>query len=519
MESISNNLKRKSSRGDNFYNGSGGAHMKLQFHDSLRDRCKNYAGSGFLCFKLLLILFPIIFFFSYYPVIRLGSDGAMYYELSLPLIWLVVFDAVGLIALIREKRLFSGLKKKWVWLALPVFLTISVIWSANSVRGILTAGVLWLIYFAGYTMVSLKDLLKGEEFRRSFWKVFFGATLVICAWCLVQCILDLAGIPRECSLMCEGCTYRSFGFPHPNGFAVEPQFMGNLLLAPIIVMAFFILSRGVKKRHCIILFILVATLFLTFSRGAIYSFAVALVFMSGLYGSKYLTRDRKLGRAPLSVSRGKYLRAMVSIWATVVLAFVFTLNLQGVMAQVSPTNDTYFSGVAKVLNHLSLGIIDVRVPEKPEEQVVENPVENSVENSVGNGQEESYFDGYVAESTDVRMQLNRVALELWRNDLRTIMFGVGLGGAGQALYDNGLTEWPKEIVQNQYISLLLETGLAGVALLILTLVLAVRAVIKKAKGGVILTLMVAYGVSLLFFAGLPNALHVYLMPVVVMLLL
>ena len=470
-------------------------------------------------YRFLIYILPAVLFFSYYPVIRLGSDGAMYYELSLPLIWLVVFDVVGLIALILEKRLFSGLKKKWVWLALPVFLTISVIWSANSVRGILTAGVLWLIYFAGYAMVSLKDLLKGERFRRGFWKVFFGATLVICAWCLMQCILDLAGIPRECSLMCEGCTYRSFGFPHPNGFAVEPQFMGNLLLAPIIVMAFFILSRGVKKCHCIILFILVATLFLTFSRGAIYSFAVAIIFMTLAWRPKYLSRDTLKGARPSLWSRAKHFRAPATMWLTIILAFVFTLNLQGVMAQVSPTNDTYFSGVAKVLNHLSLGIIDVRVPEKPEEQVVENPVENFVENFVENGQEESYFDGYVAESTDVRMQLNRVALELWRKDLRTIMFGVGLGGAGQALYNNGLTEWPKEIVQNQYISLLLETGLAGVVLLILTLVLAVRAVIKTAKGGVILTLMVVYGVSLLFFAGLPNALHIYLMPVVVMLLL
>ena len=204
---------------------------------------------------------------------------------------------------------------------------------------------------------------------------------------------------------------------------------------------------------------------------------------------------------------------MVSIWATVVLAFVFTLNLQGVMAQVSPTNDTYFSGVAKVLNHLSLGIIDVRVPEKPEEQVVENPVENSVENSVGNGQEESYFDGYVAESTDVRMQLNRVALELWRNDLRTIMFGVGLGGAGQALYDNGLTEWPKEIVQNEYASLLLETGIIGVSLLILCLALIIRVVWKTPANAMMLALIVAYGVRLMFFSGLANALQINILPI------
>ena len=105
---------------------------------------------------------------------------------------------------------------------------------------------------------------------------------------------------------------------------------------------------------------------------------------------------------------------------------------------------------------------------------------------------------------------------MWSKDFITMLFGVGLGGAGQALYVNGLTSSPKEIVQNQYASLLLETGIVGVVLVILALVLVIRVAIKNQLSGGILALIVAYLISLCFFAGLPNALHIYLLPVMLM---
>lgn len=487
-------------------------------------------------YRILVYAFPGILFFSYYPVMRLGSDETMYFELSLPLIFLVLFDLVALILMVEKKVLFRDFRKKWMFLLFPIFLTFSVLWSANSLRGFLTVGVLWLLYFAIYAMFSLKDELKGRDFKERFWKIFLGSTLVVCAWCFLQCILDLFGVPRECSLMCEGCVSASFGFPHPNGFAIEPQFMGNLLLAPAIIVMGVVLRKMFattkdltgfdflsSKFLLLCLFIISATLFLTFSRGAIYAFGIAMIFMTVAYCLKHL-------------SRAKSFRSLITTWLVVALAFVFTLNFQGVMTSLGPTNDTYFDGIAKVLNHLSLGVIDVRAEPKFEEQseetyapsseltevknksdekqLVENVVENVVENSEKNEKPQSLYDGYVAESTDIRLQMNDAAIKLWTKDFGTILFGVGLGGAGQALYDNGLTDWSKEIVQNQYVSLLLETGLIGMILLILTLVLVLRAVMKSSQNGVLLSLIVAYGVSLMFFAGLPNALQVYLMPVV-----
>ena len=446
-------------------------------------------------YRGLIYILPAVLFFSYYPVIKLGASESMNFELSLPLIWLVVFDVVAFGIMIKKKMLFRDCRKMWVWMLFPIFVTLSVLWSLNSLRGLLTVEILWFIYFAGYAFFSLRSILKEAGVKEVFWKMFFGSALVVCGWCLVQCVLDLAGLPREGSLMCAGCTYKMFGFPHPNGFAIEPQFMGNLLIAPAIVSAWFGLKKN--KQYFWLFFIFAVTIFLTFSRGAIYAFVVAMIFMTVFEWVRQ--KDWRVCKTFLIIAA----------------VFLFTLNLQGVMAQVSPTNDTYVDGVAKVINQLSLGVIDIReskseiLPEEANAPNLEAVDEEAKE-------DKAVFDGYVEESTDTRVRLADAALTVWRKDFKTIMFGVGLGGAGQALYVNGLSPAPKEIVQNQYASLLLETGLVGVVLMVMTLVLIVRAVYKNPAREVIWTLILAYGITVCFFAGLPNALHIYLLPAILM---
>ncbi len=487
-------------------------------------------------FSCLLLILPVILFFSYYPLIHFGSDEAMNFEISLPIIWLVVFDVVAVVMIVQRKVLLKDFRKWWMWLLFPVFLSLSVIWSLNPLRGVLTVGMLWLIYIAGYGMWRMRDLI-SDEFRGKWWRWwrwFFVSTLLVCVWCVVQCVLDLVGVGREQSLMCAGCTYAMFGFPHPNGFAIEPQFMGNLLLAPAIMAAWLTLKTKVtpvedtlkavrpslRSPTGVTLFFLVvsATLFLTFSRGAIYAFVVGLAVMTVWVGVREKTWR------------------VLKIWGVAVVAFVLALGAQGVMAELSPTNDTFRSGVAKVLNHLSLGVIDVRgdasgqsrenqnetnvalAEEKDETNVAGGDSDGDYEDvSTGaEGKNEAAFDGYVAESTDTRLRLSGAAVNVWQKDPTTMLLGVGLGGAGRALYDNGLSPAPKEIVQNQYASILLETGIVGVALIIVAVVLVVRLVLMSPLRVPILTLVVAYGVTLLFFSGLPNALQVYLMPMVLL---
>lgn len=487
--------------------------------------------------RFLIYILPAVLFFSYYPVISFGANAAMNFELSLPLIWLLIFDLVAAVIFVM-RRDFSFFKK-WKWLLFPIFATVSLIWTTNLVRGVLTVGILWLVVFAIYAILHLREIFMAQrDFSYVFLRFFVFSALFVCAFCVLQCVLDVAGVSREATLLCQGCVYGMFGFPHPNGFAIEPQFMGNLLLAPAIVMIWLIMtgpdthnlfrtafvrsagSRFLDSKFLLfsVAFILVVTLFLTFSRGAIYAFIVAMIFMSILYRPKRLIRDTLKGARPSLWSRIKRFRALLTVWLTIVLAFLFALNLQGILAAVSPTNDTYFSGVAKVVNHLSLGVVDIDGGDARGDGGAEDNADGNGERADGEKNDgeknEAAFDGYVEESTNVRLELTQNAIKVWSRDFKTVMLGVGIGGAGQAMYDAGLTGTPKEIVQNEYASLLLEVGVVGVALAAWVLIMAVKMFVKMANGPMILTLMVAYGVSLLFFAGLANALHIYLLPAV-----
>ena len=119
----------------------------------------------------------------------------------------------------------------------------------------------------------------------------------------------------------------------------------------------------------------------------------------------------------------------------------------------------------------------------------------------------------------MRMELTKNAVKVWSRDFRAMMLGVGIGGAGQAMYDAGLTGSPKEIVQNEYASLLLETGIVGVILVIIVIFMILKNIRKNPVSIIILSLMVSYGVSLMFFSGMVNALQIYLLPPVIYIVL
>lgn len=603
----------------------------------------------------LVYALPAVLFFSYYPVISLGANNSMNFELSLPLIWLVIFDLAAFIAMFKAHGSTLSDRRFFLLALFPLYLTLSIFWSANPLRGLLVAGVMWLIFFAVFALLYILPLTgTPPRLRQNVLRSLLISSVLVCAFCFVQSILDILGLSRETTLMCAGCTYRSFGFPHPSGFAIEPQFMGNLLLAPTLTAIYLLAFRpqfaSKLRRIGFILaaFFLSTTLFFTFSRGAIYAYAVALLVL--LIFTIVLKTRQKSTKASLSKNQSTEQPRWGFILAIPIASFVFSLVLQGTFAALGPTSETFTSGIAKSIHQLSLGIIDFRPSdsvsfstsapvspvensthlvenseetvekdytnvennptsvEKPTQNVdnsstssgkpVQNPTtscaelvqnsansvqnsQNSANNSVQNPVDNSassaappddnpVFDGYVAESTNIRLSLNHTAIQTWlsapyRNQITvgadcsqpyselcttftpsSILFGVGLGGAGTAMharYPDVVTS-PKEIVQHQGFSFLLETGLIGILLLIFELLIcfyprlfsanfldgrAARELQSQSAAHsvtnplqisfwshpalpLLLALIIAYLATLNFFSGLPNALQIYLMP-------
>ncbi len=442
----------------------------------------------------LLYLLPAVLFFSYYPVISLGQNETMNFELSLPLFWLVLFFFASIPDLFHFFKHLS--KTRALSLFFPLYLTLSILWSPNKPRAILTAGVFWLVVFAIISIIqSFKDknVVKNTTFKTKIIKIFLISTSAICVFCWLQCLLDSLGVNRTATLLCPGCTYQTFGFPHPSGFAIEPQFMGNLLIAPSIL-ALYLMTTRKRKLYTVLSLIFVSTLFLTLSRGAIYSFIIGAAFFI-IY---YLVQKQK--------------RVLITI-PIIIISTLISFLAQGVFSSISPTNDTFYSGVTKSIHQLSLGVIDIR------EEAINSPKEH-IDSEVASKlakEETAIFDGYIGYSTVVRLSLNNRALNTWAKNTETAIFGVGIGGAGRAVSDFYDDFSPKEIIQNEYLSLLLELGIIGWILLIFPVVAFIRVIFKNRLGW-LFTITLAFALSILFFSGLPNALHIFILPVLLLFL-
>lgn len=474
--------------------------------------------------KASVIILPCSIFFSYHPLMYFGEDKLMHYELSVALIALVLFDIIAAIYLLANRKLLKKAPKRFMILTalFPFYATVSILWSSSKIHGFLAAGVIWAIYLAVNAYYWLyKDLFKDKKFTSKFIKIFFGVSVAVCVFCWLQCILDLMGVGRDATLMCEGCVYRTFGFPHPNGFMAEPQYLGGILLAPALL-SLYLISQGFTKKRLALVCIFVVTLFLSFSRGAIYAFAVAAaVFVIA------------------NIIKQKTARALLFIPVLAVL-FLVALTTQGLFAQFSKTDDTFCSGITKSLNHLSLGVIDISKPtaeptpepEKPEEKTPSDAPElepvNAIETAAEDETETAYQDGYIEASTNVRTSLAKAsfALVLARPDY--LIFGSGIGSGGNAVYQNYVdpgyvkndeiknaivaadADIPSLNVQNEYAELALEFGLIGIVLIAIVAFIFAKEIWQHKDRIFFIVLAAAYLVAFLFCSGLTNSLYLYL---------
>ena len=527
--------------------------------------------TAFAVLWCLCLLLPSVLFFSYQPLIQLGETDSMHLDLSLPLILLAIISLLTLPLL--PKIIKTTPKKPLLALTIiPCYTILSLLWSNNPLRTFLSFGVLACLALNVLALLYIiKNITPAQlaSFKKITLRLFLATSVIVSIFAWLQCILDVIGVSRDITLLCEGCTYQSFGFPHPSAFAIEPQFFGNLLLAPVFLCYYFLLYHKNNKKSIFpskllwpVTIFLTITLFFTFSRGAIYAFlaASATLILWQLIKKRF---------------------QIVKILPIILCSAIISLICQGIFAQISPTSDTFTSGIAKSIHHLTLGYVDLRSLAPTSSSSSENSIsadggestnlssevtaessDSSTSESSNSAEEnrqvfasetvprisyekseasdtrdggltraglsgetpaifprddnQSQFDGYVSESTDFRLSLTSMALATWSSNPKTIFLGVGLGGAGPILYQN----YPElgtaqQIVQNEYASLLLEFGLVGVAIIVFAAILIFTTIkIRSTPEKVFFfTLLLAYGLTLFFFSGLPNALHIYLLPI------
>lgn len=452
------------------------------------DRLKKLSSfwRGLTWLQRLWLLAPVAMWFSYWPNISFGSDSTMNYELSIVLIYAVILALVGLPDIWQHRRILIKSKHAVALLLFLIWSGVAVIWSPNPKRGVLTEGILGvicLIFWAAW--VKRTDLRKTLPIM---WKILMTSSLAVCGLALLQMIAGTFIESRDVTGLCAGCVAGQFGFVRPNLFAIEPQFLGNMLLAPALIAAYWFIKKRSFSRG-LILTVLLTTLGLTLSRGAIYACFIGIVVIWLVVNGHQLNKLFVAGVMAASV--------------------VACLTIQGVLAAVNPhINETFVGAVTKSINHLSMGIIDVRPTNDDQSQSI---VSDGTKND-----EEPVYDGYVAESTDVRVNLTKTALlAWWDGDLAKKIVGSGLGSSGVVMADYTGSNYQKEIVQNEYVEILLERGLIGLVLFI-AVIASTFDKLNKSKNRWAWSIIVAYAVQWCFFSGLPNAIHIYLIATVLL---
>ena len=208
------------------------------------------------------------------------------------------------------------------------------------------------------------------------------------------------------------------------------------------------------------------------------------------------------------------------------------MSAQGLFTELGPTSHTFLDGVSTSVSQLSLGRIDLtKVFHKTNENNKSHKSHETHETHKSNNlhlsdlntdaaasvQKAPQFTSYIEESTNIRLNLNRLALSSWRTSLRRMLAGVGLGATGLTLYQE-FPELgsPKEIIQNEYLAILYEQGICGIIMIICAAILFVLTYKLHNKNhektsiyGRVLAL--SFALTLCFFSGLPNALHIYLL--------
>lgn len=425
-------------------------------------------------YEILWLTAPVVVWFSYYPNIHFGQDETMNYELSLPLLLL------GLLALASVPRIMAGwrdiVKHRFVWLvaALSVYSVATLFWSVNPTRSLLTSGIIGLLYLVFLGAVAERKRIAKLLPRLA--KIYIVSALVMSGLALVQFVLGV-WVAQDAALLCNGCVPQQFGFPRANVFAIEPQFFGNMLLPALLILAHRLFAGRARCMEYLGLGLMLLALFLTMSRGAIFALVVGLIILVILHIRQVANIAKFAGLSLMSLA--------------------VALSMQGLAAMYSPhVSETFVGAVGKSINQLTMGLVEIRPPVED----VDRP-DNSAK-------EEPAFDGYVEESTDIRVGRTELALGTWQRDPLTMLFGVGLGGSGMAVHETFPDQTgAREIVQNEYIERLLERGAIGLALSVAALGALVVG-LRKHKW--LLAIIAAFAFQLAFFSGYPNALHIYL---------
>jgi len=428
---------------------------------------KTYA----VCFAILIASLPL----SYQPLIHLGAANGANYDLSLIYIAMGLLVAVALPSIWQDRRRLLSKKYNLFILLFFIWNVISIVWSANTLRGTLTSSLIGLGTLLFFSVQTYSATL--VRYRHLLLNTLKIVTVVLGLFCLYQLFGDAAGLSVRYTLLPIEYTSHVFGFARVTGFSAEPEFLGSLLLLPLGIFAYLAIT---KKRMSDILLVGLGALLitLTLSRGAF----IGAVVVIGITLAFYCRRSN--------------LRQVGLLLASGFLGVILGIGLFSLAAGLNTRDDiSAHQAFSKAVSQVSLGTI--------------NPTQTPPTTVKSIRKIESQpSSGYVASSTTSRLQMSNEALGLLIEHPSRFLYGVGVGGFGVSLHQKSPNFSKASIVNNQYIEILTELGIVGLVLFGGFFYTFFRQLIRE-KYYIFISIIVGTLIQWLFFSGYPNILHIW----------
>lgn len=419
--------------------------------------------------------------FSYHPLVTFGTRDGVHLDGSLLYLVAVIAVTASFFLVWRQRRIFWRNPAWLLLIGFASYATATAFWSPNPLRAALTVAFLWLmVAISTVAAVHLPMLTKRWAIVR---RLLVGGLVVSAAWAMWQIVADATGVSPTYTLLPEAYRSSVFGVARPTAFALEPQFFASLLLMPFGWFLYRMLTS--PARHASLgLIVTAGLLIMTMSRGGLLAACVMTLLLVAMRCRRWKTG--------------------LLVFGSIALGTMIALLLMTTAAAINQRDA--ISGpdaLARSLNHLTLGVLEL--PETTSRPASDGP-KRSPAQEVGPAAASS--DGYVESSTVSRLTMSQKALEIWKQQPGTVLFGVGIGGFGKALHEHDPSQPVGAVANNYYTELLAELGLIGAALFTSFIGwLLYRLAVHRQL--LLIALVTGFLVQWCFFSGNANVIHVW----------
>lgn len=385
---------------------------------------------GYYIFKNPYLGFLLIIFFLPFERIPTLLVGGVDVKINTILGFITLFAWI-------LASMFNGQKWKiqpnvlaWPITLFVIALMLSLTQALNLERG------LQVIVFSLFTIalsIMTVNMLPDKSALTKIIIVLFISSVVVSIFGLFQFGGDVIGLPSSVTLLKEGYTSDVFGFPRIQAFSMEPLYFANYLIIPLsLAIAYFLARVDIVKRWwvVVILSLLLINFVLTVSRGGYLGLVATGLILAIFYYKRIFN------------------------WRNLVLVVVLFVVAYGVIFALS-------KGEYRATN----------------EFIAHATLQDAKKGS---------------ESVQGRLSTFEIALTAFQ---KHPIFGIGIGNYG-AYFKNYPPVVPKtgwDIVNNEFIEILAETGLVGAityGLIIIVLIWRSLLALKYSRDPLLRTTMI-----------------------------